>query len=204
MKKLLLPILVVVVALLSSCIGIESQITLQNDGSGTLLLNYRVSRLMKNLDVAKSDWHLPLPVSREDFQRTVDSISGLKLLSLAQREDERDVLIDARLAFTGVQAINSLGKEGQIELSLSNEGDLHVFRQQIYRGRGLEQISPESLQMIQTFFEGYELSYRVTAPAAIKRHSLGELSPDQRSVIYKTSVADLLKSGEKQVLEVDW
>ncbi len=202
MKKLLLPILAV--ALLSSCIGIDSQISLQNDGSGTLLLNYRISQLMKNLDVAKSDWHLPLPVSREDFQRTVDSISGLKLLSLAQREDERDVLIDARLGFTGVQAINSLGKEGQIELSFSNEGGLHIFRQQIYRGRSLEEISPESLQMIQTFFEGYELSYRVTAPAAIKRHSLGELSPDQRSVSYKTSVADLLKSGEKQVLEVAW
>jgi hypothetical protein len=197
-----LPILAVV--LLSSCIGIDSQITLQNDGSGTMLLNYRISQLMKNLDVAKSDWHLPLPVSREDFQRTVDSISGLKLLSLTQREDERDVLIDARLAFTGVQAINSLGREGQIELSFSNEGDLHVFRQQIYRGRGLEEISPESLQMIQTFFEGYELSYRVTAPAAIKRHSLGELSEDQRSVSYKTSVADLLKSGEKQVLVVAW
>jgi hypothetical protein len=202
MKKLSLPILAVV--LLSSCIGIDSQITLQNDGSGTMLLNYRISQLMKNLDVAKSDWHLPLPVSREDFQRTVDSISGLKLLSLTQREDERDVLIDARLAFTGVQAINSLGREGQIELSFSNEGDLHVFRQQIYRGRGLEEISPESLQMIQTFFEGYELSYRVTAPAAIKRHSLGELSEDQRSVSYKTSVADLLKSGEKQVLVVAW
>ena len=202
MKKLLLPILAMV--LLSSCIGIDSQISLQNDGSGTLLLNYRISQLMKNLDVAKSDWHLPLPVSREDFQRTVDSISGLKLLSLAQREDERDVLIDARLGFTGVQAINSLGKEGQIELSFSNEGGLHVFRQQIYRGRSLEEISPESLQMIQTIFEGYELSYRVTAPAAIKRHSLGELSGDQRSVSYKTSVAELLKSGEKQVLEVAW
>jgi hypothetical protein len=202
MKKLLLPIMAAV--LLSSCIGIDSQIALQNDGSGTLLLSYRISQLMKNLDVAKSDRHLPLPVSREDFQRTVDSIPGLKLLSLSQREDERDVLIDARLAFTGVQAINNLGKEGQIELSFSNEGDLHVFRQQIYRGRGMEEISPESLQMIQTFFEGYELSYRVTAPAAIKKYSLGELSEDQRSVSYKTSVADLLKSGEKQVLEVAW
>jgi hypothetical protein len=202
MKKLLLPILAV--ALLGSCIGIDSQITLQNDGSGTLLLNYRISQLMKNLDAGKSDSILPLPVSREDFQRTVDSVSGLKLISLSQRENERDVLIDARIAFTGIQALNGIGKEGQIELSFSSEGNLHVFRQQIYRGRGLEQISQESLQMIETFFEGYDLSYRVTAPAAIVRHSLGELSEDRRSVSYKTSVADLLKSGEKQVLEVAW
>jgi hypothetical protein len=202
MKKLLLPILAV--ALLSSCIGIDSQITLQNDGSGTLLLNYRISQFMKNLDAGKSDSLLPLPVSRDDFQRTVDTVPGLKLISLSQRENERDVLIDSRIAFTGIQALNSLGKDGQIELSLSNEGGLHVFRQQIYRGRSLEPISQESQQMIETFFEGYDLSYRVTAPAVIVRYSLGELSEDKRSVSYKTTVAELLKSGEKQVLEVAW
>jgi hypothetical protein len=58
--------------------------------------------------------------------------------------------------------------------------------------------------MIETFFEGYDLSYRVTAPAVIVRYSLGELSEDKRSVSYKTTVAELLKSGEKQVLEVAW
>jgi hypothetical protein len=58
--------------------------------------------------------------------------------------------------------------------------------------------------MVETFFEGYALSYRVLAPATIKSHLLGELSEDKRSVSYRTTVADLLKSGEKKVLEVAW
>jgi hypothetical protein len=202
MKRLLLPVLASM--LLWSCIGIDSQITLRDDGSGTLQLDYRISQFMKNLDVAKSDWRLPLPVSREDFQRTVGSIPGLRLVSLDQREDEKDVLIAARIEFTSVGAINDIGKEGQIELSYSNEGDLHVFRQQVYRGGGLEEISQESLQMVETFFEGYDLTYRISAPEVIKRHSLGELSEDKRSVSYHTTIADLLKSGEKKVLEIAW
>jgi hypothetical protein len=202
MKRLLLPFLASV--LLCSCIGIDSQITLRNDGSGTLKLDYRISQFMKNLDVAKSDWRLPLPVSREDFQRTVGSIQGLRLVSLDQREDEKDVFIAARIDFARVEAINDIGKAGQIELSFSNEGDLHVFRQQVYRGGGLEEISQESLQMVETFFEGYGLTYRVSAPAVIMRHSLGELSEDKRSVSYHTTIADLLKSREKKVLEIAW
>jgi hypothetical protein len=154
--------------------------------------------------VAKSDWHLPLPVSREDFQRTVGSIPGLKLVSLAQKEDEQDVLIASRIDFDRVEAVNAIGKEGQIELGYSTEGNIHVFRQQIYRGGGFEGISQESLRMVETFFEGYDLSYRVMAPVEIKRHSLGELSADKRSVSYRTTVAALLKSGEKKVLEVAW
>jgi hypothetical protein len=57
---------------------------------------------------------------------------------------------------------------------------------------------------VEAFFEGYDLSYRIMAPVQIKRHSLGELSADKRSVSYRTTVADLLKSGEKKVLEVAW
>lgn len=202
MKRLLFSILVLVS--LTSCIGIDTQVSMRDDGSGSLQLDYRISQFMKNLDVAKSDWHLPLPVSREDFQRTVDSIPGLRLVSLAQKEDERDVFINSRIDFDRVEAVNAIGKDGQIELSYSQEGDLHVFRQQIYRGSSLEGISQESLRMVETFFEGYALSYRVLAPATIKSHSLGELSEDKRSVSYRTTVADLLKSGEKKVLEVAW
>jgi hypothetical protein len=202
MKKLLLPVLVV--ACLTSCIGIDTQISLRDDGSGSLQLDYRISQFMKNLDVAKSDWRLPLPVSREDFQRTVGSIPGLKLVSLAQKEDERDVFISSKVDFDSVEAVNGLGKEGQIGLSYLKEGDLHVFRQQIYRGKSLEGISAESLRMVETFFEGYDLSYRVLAPVKIKSHSLGELSEDKRSVSYRTTIADLLKNGETKTLEVAW
>ena len=196
MKRLFLPLLVVVC--LSSCIGIESQIGLNQDGSGTLRLDYRISQFMRE------DRSLPLPVSREDFQRAVDAAPGLKLLSLSQREDENDVYISARLSFDKIESLNALGVPDQIGLAYSVEGGKHVLRQQVYRGSQAEGISADSMKMIETFFQGYELSYQISAPAPIQSAAGGTLSADKRSMSYKTAIPELLKQKDKVVLEITW
>jgi hypothetical protein len=89
-------------------------------------------------------------------------------------------------------------------VSFSAADGKHVFRQQVYRGRNFEEISPETLQMLETFFDGYVLSYLITAPAPILKHSGGELSVDKRSLSYKTTIPQLLKSGDRVILEVVW
>ena len=202
MKRLLL--VVICVLTLTSCIGIESRISLKDDGSGTLQLAYRVSRFMKDLDTAEETRALPLPVTREDFQRTVDAAKGLRLASLRQWEDEQDVHIEARLDFDRTEALNAIGREDQTGLSFSAADGKHIFRQQVYRGRNFEEISPETLQMLETFFDGYALSYLITAPAPILKYSGGELSADKRSLSYKTTIPQLLKSGDRVTLEVVW
>jgi len=196
MKRYFLPVLLVLS--LSSCIGIESQISVGSDGSGTLRLDYRISQFLRE------DRTLPLPVSREDFQRAVSVEPGLSLVALNQREDEQDVYIDARIGFDRVEALNALGGSGQIGLSYTVEGDKHILRQRVYPGQSSQGISAESLKMIETFFQGYELSYLVSAPAPIQAHTLGELSEDRRSLRYRTTIPELLKQKDEVILEVIW
>ena len=69
MKRLLLPALFAVA--LSSCIGVQSQLSLGRDGSGTLRISYRVAQFLRE------GQGLPLPASREDFQRAVEAEPGL-------------------------------------------------------------------------------------------------------------------------------
>ena len=196
MKRLFLPLLVVVC--LSSCIGIESQIGLNQDGSGTLRLDYRISQFMRE------DQSLPLPLSREDFQRAVNAAPGLKLISLSQREDENDIHISARLSFDRIDSLNALGDADQIGLAYSEEGGRHVLRQQVYRGSQAEGLSADSMKMIETFFQGYELSYQISAPAPIQSATGGTLSPDKRSLTYKTTIPELLRQKDEVLLEITW
>ncbi|MBA7532529.1 hypothetical protein ES705_24755 [subsurface metagenome] len=78
-----------VVFLLSSCIGIESRIKIKNDGSGQLTLKYRVSRLITHLESTETNGNVvPLPLSREEFERTVKNTDGLELVSYSRKEDE--------------------------------------------------------------------------------------------------------------------
>jgi hypothetical protein len=193
-KRLLLPALFA--AALSSCIGVQSQISLGRDGSGTLRLSYRISQFLRESQ------DLPLPVSREDFQRAVAAAPGLRLEALSQREDEQDVTIEARIGFDRVEALNALGD--RLGLSYSEQEGGRVFRQRLYPGQPPEGISAESLKLAETFFQGYEVSLELSSPAPILSHSLGTVSEDKRSLRYQTTILELLKQKDEVTLEVTW
>jgi len=204
MRKWFLLVAAVVALLLSSCIGIESEIRIRQDGSGVLTLSYTVSQFIKNIDAGRSEKQLPLPVNEEDFRRSAESIEGLRLTNLEEREDEENIYIQAELEFDNVEAVNALGRDGQIGITLETQGGTTTFRQLIYEGQQGEEITEESLEMIETFFEGYELVYAVTVPAEVRDHTLGELGPDGRTVTYTITVPEILKTSEPLVLEVTW
>ena len=49
---------------LLSCVGIDSRLTVRDNGSGTLVLTYRVSQLVADLGLSSSDKGvIPLPLS---------------------------------------------------------------------------------------------------------------------------------------------
>ena len=194
MKRLLLPALCV--AALSSCIGIQSQISFDRDGSGTVQLSYRICQFLRD------DPDLPLPASREDFRRAVAGAPGLRLEALSQREDEQDVTIEARLAFDRVEALNALG--GQLGLSYAAQGDSRVFRQRLYAGQPPGGLPEESLKMVETFFQGYEISLELSSPVPISSCSLGQLSEDRRTLRYRTTIPELLKHRDELTLEITW
>jgi hypothetical protein len=190
--------------LLCSCVGIESRIELRPDGSGTLTLSYKVAQYMKNIDVGREDKRLPLPVSRDDFRRAADGIEGLRLLELDQREDEKDIYIRAVLEFDTLEALNGLGPKPGLGLSLYESGGERTLRQEIAPAARSGELSEDSLAMISDYFEGYGLAYTLRVPAPIKRHNLGELSQDRRSLTYNATVLQLMQAVEPVILEVVW
>ena len=197
-------IVILTVVLLSSCIGIESEILLRQDGTGVLTLSYKISQFRKNIDAGREEKQLPLPVNEEEFVRTAEGIEGLRLTDIDEREDEENVYIRAELEFDSVDAVNALGRAGQIGISLENQGNTNTFRQVIFAGQEGEEITEDSLEMIETFFQGYDLVYAITVPSQVKSHSLGDLSADGRTVTYTITVPEILKASQPLVLEVDW
>lgn len=197
-------IVILTVVLLSSCIGIESEILLRQDGTGVLTLSYKISQFMKNIDAGREEKQLPLPVNEEEFVRTAEGIEGLRLTDIDEREDEENVYIRAELEFDSVDAVNALGRAGQIGISLENQGNTNTFRQVIFAGQEGEEITEDSLEMIETFFQGYDLVYAITVPSQVKSHSLGDLSADGRTVTYTITVPEILKASQPLVLEVVW
>ncbi len=214
MKKIMF--LLGVAILLSSCIGIKSNVSFNRDGTGTINMEYRISKMLT--EMAEGEGDIPLPVSEEDMKTAVSGNPNLTLKKVSQREDEKDVYITSEIEFKEVSEFTDLESFGQMPMSLEEKGGEFVFKQRVSEGKSEaapsgetkegesapEEMDAASKEMMAAFFEGYELSFKVNAPTEITYHNLGELSANRRSVTYSIPLLEMDSLEEETVLEVRW
>lgn len=203
MKRILLCVLIT--SLLISCIGMESNIRLNSNGSGILIFKYRLSLIFLNMgktDEESITTEAPLPTSEENFKKSLEGVDGLRLKSIQQEETERDLIITAEIEFDSVDALAQSSMFDDRPISLVKEGQNYIFTQLITNGS--ETLDENNMEMLEAMFQGYELSFSITAPKRIKTSNIGDISADRRTVTYSLSISELIKIKEKTELIVKW
>lgn len=190
---------------LMSCVGIDSRMTIKEDGSGTLLLNYRVSQLVADLGTTTSEKGIvPLPLARVDFERSMQASQGtVRLTRFERTENEKDISIRAELSFDSIDALAKVDAFRDAELKLSASGARHSFSQLIAHAPA-QPVTEDSLRMIDAFFDGYGLTFIIEAPQPIQEFTLGTLSSDKRVLTYTTSIKDVVRTTSDLVLSAGW
>lgn len=189
---------------LTSCVGIDSKMVVRADGSGTIDLTYRISQMIADLGKTGTEQvPLPLPVTREDFERGLAGAAGVQLRGFARTQNEKDIIIKAQISFDRVESLAQVAAFRAEAPSLVTSEGRHTLSQLIVKGTRQE-MSPDSLQMMDTFFQGYAISVSVEAPAAIQSTTLGTVSPDKRTLTYNASVKDLATAKNDVVLSLTW
>ncbi len=197
--------LFVAVLALASCVGIDSTLTIHDNGSGTLDLSYRVSQSVAQLGLSTSGKPvIPLPVSRSDFERSLAPTNGkVRLTKFERTENEKDITIKTQMAFDSLEALSQVAAFRDADLKPGTDGSRRTYSQVI--GRALPTpLNDQSKRMIETLFAGYDLSFTIQAPRAIQSTSLGTLSADKKSVAYRVSVIDVLETTSDLVLTLSW
>jgi hypothetical protein len=190
---------------LMSCVGIDSKLTVRDNGSGTLALTYRVSQLVADLGISSSErGAIPLPLSKADFERSLESSKGtVRLTRFNRSENDKDIIIAAELSFDSLEALSRVDAFRSQDLKVGADGSRHTFSELIARAPG-RPVTDESLRMIDAFFAGYDLTFTVEAPQPIQRNSLGTLSDDKRVLTYSTSIKDLVRAKSDVILSIAW
>ena len=203
MRKLV--VLCCALVLLTSCIGIDSRMTIRDNGSGTLSLTYRVSQLVTELGVSSTGRSaIPLPLSRTDFDRALAATAGtVRLTSFDRSENQKDITIRAQLAFDSVDALAKIDAFHDADLKLASQGSDRTFSQLVARAPR-QPLTDDSKRMLDALFDGYDLRFVLEAPRPIKDSSLGTLSADKRTLTYTTSVKDALSTARDLVLSASW
>ena len=209
MKKIIL--IFSAILLLSSCIGVKSNISINADNSGILVFEYRISQMFANMgnpEQENGSSDPPLPISKENLAASVEGIEGLELRNVTHEENETDIIITAEIMFDSIDALAKSSLFESMPISYQKIGEDNIFKQQISEASE-EEVDEESIQMIEGLFTGYEMIFTVNTPTQIKEYSveeysLGELSAENKTATYRISIAELMKLREKTELIIKW
>ena len=205
-KVSIIALLGFLVLTLSSCLGVNSNVTIRQNGSGTIQMEYRLSRMFEALGkLDGNEKQLPLPVSRTDFERTISRVPGLQLTSYATSQDQRDILVKAELSFANLDAlIGFLDASGQ-SVRLANEGGNRAMG--LVLVRGIKNVDKDLENLVRTVFAGYTIDIGFNLPSTPTVSTVGKIG--QAAVTgttarYTSPVTDLVLSPEPVELRLSW
>ena len=139
---------------MNSCFGINADITLNQNGSGTIHLEYRISKALDSLGKLDGNerWNT-IPVGKADFERSMDRLPDMKLTAFSSKEDEKDVIISARMEFSSIKGLLVfLDAQGQRS---AFSGDAHSGRLALTLSEGSENRNPGLAKLIADISASY-------------------------------------------------
>ncbi|MCX7030250.1 MAG: hypothetical protein NTU62_09035 [Spirochaetes bacterium] len=191
-------------ALLCSCVGVESGLLIRNDGSGTLTLEYRISRSAADLGrTPDKDAPVPLPVEKADFLRAIAGIPGVRLARYTRRADEENVSIHAEIAFKRLEELAKVPSLRDAGLSFVESGGTRTLTQ-VVAGAPESPPTAESLAMIDSLFAGGSVTVVLKTPAPMTSGPIGTLSADRRMLAWTATIGDLARRTGSVVLTATW
>jgi hypothetical protein len=210
-----------------SCLGLNADIVLNSDNSGTLSLEYRISRALDSLGRNDGNEGRPsVPIGRIDFERTVDRIPGMKLLSYASKEESHDRIITAKFQFSNMDALISF-LDAAGEKAVYSRGGPQEDTQKLtfVLNQGGRIRNPELYALVGQITEGYQVNISVSFPSAGNRNETRKvilmdreggplntiISPDPGNITrqgnkYSCSLplGAVLSAEKGVILEFDW
>ena len=216
MKRCFLPLILAAplfLSILGSCVGISSEITLGRNGSGTIKLEYRLSRELESLGkLDGNEGRPPIPVGKTDFERTAARIPGLTLKSFNSAVDGADVVYRVTLNFADTDALlRFLDASGQ-KASLSRENGRNRFSLLLAAGGPVE---PGLGNLVSSASAGYFLTMSFSLPAEAELTLMdgegGRLNPPQGWKLsgggrpsFSAPIGEVLLFDGPLYLEIGW
>jgi hypothetical protein len=158
--------LVLLVLVLNSCIGVSADISIREDGSGKIVLEYRVSPMLEALGRLDGNerWQTN-PAGRADFERTRARLPDLRLVSFSSKnESGGDVVNRAELEFKNIESLPAfLDGRGNRAAFIRENGKNRLSLTLLDATRSAA-ADAELLGLVREVCRGYELRLSLSAP----------------------------------------
>jgi hypothetical protein len=133
-----------------------------------MTLEYRVSRQFQSIGELDGNarWQT-VPVGQADFERSIERLPAVKLISFSATEEGLDRVSKAVIGFSRLEDVLPLLDAGGEGARLIREGNQQILQLRLGRGGG-EQIDPQLLALAEQVMQGYALAVSLSAPAGVE------------------------------------
>jgi len=194
-----------------SCIGVASRVTINQDGSGVIQMEYRIARGLETIGALDGNekW-LPVPAGRADLERTAARVQGLSLVSYTSRQAGNDTIHTAEFSFTTVQALSAFFDSTGRQFLADFQGKRVTLSFPEQKGP-----DPEFQGLLTSALEGYSFSLSLTVPGKAQflwldkegkamQNYRGNCVAGNNTVEYTVPMTQLVFLDASQKMEVRW
>lgn len=186
-------ILIIVSISLISCIEVDSSIDINEDGTGTWDLQYRISQeasfITPGLEFSGFNY---FPKNEDELRKRVSEIAGLELLDVSTNETGEFIEYSALMSFLHTDNIESFfanyTENSLIDISSEEKGVFQLKIENPYRS----EIDEETLKLFSALYSGKMVNIVVGFSGIVTNSSEGLLSEDPGKVAFEMKIVDLL------------
>ena len=218
-------ILLISLFLFTSCIGLSIDIRMNSDGSGKLTMEYRISHTLESLGSLDGNKDMPtIPVSRLDWDRTIQRVPGSRIASFSSRQKGQDTITTVVLEYNNIDTLLTfLSPESSSApiMTSKNQNSINLILNDSSldsndTNKNNAQYDEELIELARTMFTGYNFSLIFSAPSnstlAFTNGTGNEIPPPSsvkaitsgKQVSMSIGIMDLLESREGMGVKLNW
>ena len=211
-------ILLIASILFTSCIGLAIDIRMNRDGSGKLTMEYRISQTLDSLGTLDGNREMPaIPVSRSDWEKTVQRISGAKIASYSRRQSGQDTVMTVTLEYDSIDTLLTLLSPEASSAPITASKNQNSINLILNDGSlDLNDTDKELMELARKMFTGYNFSIGFSASgnstlaftdgngSEINKPSSVEAVTGGRRVSMSIGIMDLVENREGLGVRFSW
>jgi hypothetical protein len=187
---------------LSSCFGVSADISIRDDGSGRIVLEYRVSPMAGALGRLDGNrrWQT-VPVGRADFERTLARLPGMRLVSFSAGEesDGADTVNRAELEFKNIETLLAFLDAPGTGASFTRENGVNRLSLTLLEAGGTG-ADPDLLALLREVSRPYELRLSLSAGETVSLRTAP--APVQAARVHSPGKTASLTIGTGELLSL--
>ena len=217
MKLRMLLLCLAAAVVLNSCLGVSADITVKADGSGKMVLEYRVSQALESLGRLDGNESRPvIPSGRTDFERSAARIPGLRLSKYSSKEIRgaaggMDIVTNVTLDFNNLDTLLAF---------LDSSGARASFAEENSSGGKLLRLNlldpsdavtdPDLLALLREISAGYDFTVSFSLPGNASITAIpapvpaAKLEAKGKNASFSIGMGELLSLKDGLVLEIRW